>query len=37
MHRMALYLVLVAALPLAILAAALPANSYKAQGITALA
>ena len=36
MHRMALYLVLVAALPLAILAAALPANSYKAQGITAL-
>ncbi|WFU08192.1 hypothetical protein QA646_12860 [Rhizobium sp. CB3090] len=36
MHRMAPYLVLVAALPLAILAAALPANSYKAQGITAL-
>ncbi|MBB5572960.1 MULTISPECIES: hypothetical protein [Rhizobium] len=36
MRRMALYLVLIASLPLAILAAALPANSYKAQGIAAL-
>jgi hypothetical protein len=36
MRRLVLYLVLVAALPVAILAAALPANSYKAQGIAAL-
>jgi hypothetical protein len=36
MRRMALYLVLIAALPLAVLTAVLPANSYKAQGITAL-
>jgi len=36
MRRMALYLVLIAALPLALLAAVLPANSYKAQGIAAL-
>jgi len=33
---MALYLVLIAVLPLAVLAAVLPANSYKAQGIAAL-
>ncbi|MEZ2220345.1 hypothetical protein [Rhizobium sp. RCC_161_2] len=36
MRRMALYILLIAALPLAALAAVLPANSYKAQGITAL-
>jgi hypothetical protein len=33
---MALYIILIAALPLAILATVLPANSYKAQGIAAL-
>lgn len=36
MRRMALYILLIAALPLAILATILPANSYKAQGIAAL-
>lgn len=36
MRRMALYIILVAGLPLALLAAALPANSFKAQGIDAL-
>jgi hypothetical protein len=35
MRRMVLYLVLAAALPLAILAAVLPANGYKVQGIAA--
>lgn len=36
MRRMALYIILIAGLPLALLAAALPANSFKAQGIDAL-
>lgn len=36
MRRVALYILLVIALPLGILAAVLPANSYKAQGIAAL-
>lgn len=36
MRRLVLYILLIIVLPLAILAAALPANSYKAQGIAAL-
>lgn len=36
MRGVALYILLVIALPLAVLAAVLPANSYKAQGIAAL-
>ncbi|NTI16831.1 hypothetical protein G6L29_14410 [Agrobacterium rhizogenes] len=36
MRRVALYIILIIGLPLAALAAILPANSYKAQGIAAL-
>ncbi|MQB41962.1 hypothetical protein [Rhizobium sp. ICMP 5592] len=36
MRRVALYIILIIGLPLAVLAAALPANSFKAQGIAAL-
>lgn len=36
MRRVALYIILIIGLPLAALAAVLPANSYKAQGIAAL-
>lgn len=36
MRRLVLYILLIIVLPFAILAVILPANSYKAQGITAL-